>query len=696
MKRYILIFSFLLNAVFVFAQKQANIWYFGNRIGLDFNQVPPQPLKNGTITSPEGTSSIADNNGKLLFYTNGLVIMNRQHLLMKNGAALAGSTSSTNNAVIVPLPGSDSTYYVFTVGAANESTQQFQYNIVDLKGDGGLGEVTPGGMNIIVENLVFEKLAAVKHCNNKDTWIVIHKWNSDEYHSYLLTAAGLSTTPVISNTGLIINGDELNELGTLKFSAKGTKFAAVHSFANDGVELMDFDNTTGVFSNPIVIHPNVTTLEMGVYGAEFAPDGRLLYVTSNDYTTATSFLYQFDITSNNAATIMASRQIIHQDPDFSAGSLQTGPDLKIYMAIGNSNFLSAVNDPNIPGAGCNFNFKQINYSGASTNQVLFGLPTFVQNYFDTTANPYDFTRLPGNCLDRNITFKINRLNGIDSVKWDFGDTQQSQALQPTNTYAAPGFYDVRLIVYKIDCSGLNDTINRKIWIADTDEFLGADTSSCNVLTLQIGVEEIFGVNYLWNIGSTTSKITTPANGVYWLELDQNGCKMRDTINITTRPKPVINIGPDTSTCANKQVVLTANNIPGASYLWSTGETTPFIIINKTGTYYVTVTENSCIGSDTLTVFSGDCEVFIPNAFTPNNDGHNDYFGSATDFLAKSYRMEIFNRYGQTVFESNENTKKWDGTLKGKKMPNGAYLWIMNYIDSKGKKRYFQGTVLLIR
>ena len=154
MKKNILTYCFFFSTVLVFAQKQANIWYFGNRAGLDFNQVPPQPLNNSNLSAVEGTSSIADNNGRLLFYTNGLAIMNRKHLLMKNGGALAGHPSSTNNAVIVPLPGSDSIYYVFTTGAADEITQQFQYNIVNMKGDGGFGEVEPGGMNALIEDKI--------------------------------------------------------------------------------------------------------------------------------------------------------------------------------------------------------------------------------------------------------------------------------------------------------------------------------------------------------------------------------------------------------------------------------------------------------------------------------------------------------------------------------------------------------------
>lgn len=686
----------MLSTFLGFAQKQANIWYFGNRAGLDFNQIPPIPLGNSTLNSVEGTSSIADNNGKLLFYTNGVAIMNRKHMLMKNGGALGGHTSSTNNTVIVPLPGTDSIYYVFTTGAANELVQQFQFNVVNMKGDNGYGEVMPGGMNSIVADKTFEKIAAIKHCNNKDTWIVVHKWDSDEYHAYLLTAAGLSTASVISHTGLTIGGFELNELGTLKFSAKGSKFLAVHSLENDVVELMDFDNTTGILSNPILIRPNTTPITLGVYGAEFSPDGKLVYITSNDYENQTATLFQYDITSNNAATIATTKQIIHQNHDYLLGNLQIAPDQKIYVPMFNDTSISVIDNPNVYGAGCNFVYNKIYLGLANNAPVQYGLPTFVQSFFDTASSPYDFTRLPGNCLDQNITFKINRLSGIDSVKWYFGDLGESQILQPTHTYTAPGFYDVKLIVYKIDCSGLNDTIIRKIWIAATDKFLGNDTSSCNPLKLDIGIDEIHGVNYLWNTGSTDNRITTSGFGDYWLELEQNGCKMRDTISVLPRPKPVVYLGADTSVCRNKPVILTTGSSIFDTYLWSTGETTPSILVTQIGTYHIAVTQSGCEAVDTIAVKAGDCDVYIPSAFTPNNDNLNDNFGVVENTTLQYYSMQIFSKWGQLIFNSNDVTKKWDGSFKGKKMPNGTYVWILNYTNIRGRKFYEQGTVMLLR
>ncbi len=697
MKKYFLTICFLIGTVLAIAQKQTNIWYFGNRVGLNFNQTPPLALSDGTANSREGSAAMSDNNGKLLFYTNGKIVQNRKHETMPNGTGLLGELSSTNNAVIVPMPGNDSLYYLFTIGSAFEEVPVFSYNVVDMKADGGFGSVVT--KNVIVLDTVLEKIAAIRHCNNRDIWVVIQKWNSDKYYSYLLTAAGFNPMPVVSSTGLLINGQINNSIGTLKFSTKGNKLAACHSFDNDAVQLMDFDNKTGFLSNSIVIYPNAIPHQpnfIGVYGAEFSPDGKLLYISANNSDSDPSTLYQFDITSNNSATILASKQIIAQTTPWFAGGLQIGSDQKIYMTMWNDSALSVIENPNTYGPGCNFVFNKIYVGPAAGFPLQFGLPTFMQSYFDTTSNPYDFTRLPGNCMDRNITFKINRLSGIDSVKWNFGDMGVSQALQPTHTYTAPGFYDVKLIVYKIDCSGLNDTINRKIWIASSGEFLGADTSSCNVLSLQIGVEEIFGANYLWNTGFTGNKITTTGFADYWLEIDQNGCKMRDTIRVSQMAQPTVSLGIDTSVCRYKPVILKTVSSDYDSYLWSTGETTASIFVNQIGTYHVTVSKNSCQASDTVQVLIGDCDVYIPSAFTPNNDNLNETFGLVDNTVLQYFNLQIYSKWGQLVFTSNDVTQKWDGTFKGKKMPNGAYLWMLNYTNIRGRKFYEQGTVMLIR
>ncbi len=679
----------------LFAQKQANIWYFGNGSGLDFNQVPPAVLSvSGQANSVEGAASIADNNGRLLFYTNGNVIINKQQVQMKNGSGLNGHLSSTNNALIVPLPSNDSIYYVFTTGAALEETKHFSYTEVNMRGDGGLGEVT--NKNNFVEEDIFEKIAAVRHCNKQDVWIVVHKWNTDEFHSYLLTAAGLNTVPVISHTGQIIFGYENNQIGALKFSAQGNKLVSVNAFDINSVSLMDFDNTSGIISNPEVFKPSAAKdfQYTGMYGAEFSPDGRLLYVSAKNTVDEPCVLYQFDISVHNAAAILATKQVITVIKPWIAGALQTGPDNKIYMAMYKDTALSVIENPNVYGAGCNFNYNKIFMGPLAKEPVQYGLPTFLQSYFHPASNPYDFSR-NGNCADSTVTFTINRTAGIDSVKWDFGDGQTSQLLQPAHKYLVAGFYEVQLTVYKTDCSGLNDVIKRRIWLAASSAFLGKDTTSCDVVSLQLGVAETYGVNYLWNTGAATSAITTYSNGLYWLEVEQNGCRMRDSVNIFTTPKPFVSLGNDTTICLNRPVVLTASTTASA-VLWNTGETTRNITVKNTGTYYATVTENLCKASDTIQVRHGDCDFFIPNAFSPDGDGVNDNFGVLNTSTLQNFSLKIYDRYGHIVFSTQNVTNKWDGKIKGKNMPSGAYTWQITYINSLGYTKWLKGSVLLIR
>ncbi len=676
------------------AKKQSNIWYFGTGVGLDFNQTPPRPLNNGQANSQEGCASIADNNGKLLFYTNGLAVLNRKHEIMLNGNNLRGDLSSTSNAVIVPLTGNDSIYYLFTVGATAQVNKGLRYNIINIKGDGGFGEVIE--KNTFVDE-AYEKMAAVRHCNNRDVWIMIRKWESDEYDSYLLTSSGFNFIPVISHTGLTIGGIPNNAIGTLKFSIDGKKLAAVHSTENDVVELMDFDNATGQISNPIILKPNIAPHPLsytGVYAAEFSPNGKLLYVSANNSATDPCTLYQFDITSNNAATITTSKQIIAQPTQWFAGALQTGPDLRIYMAMWKDTAVSVIDNPDVYGPGCNFRLNKISF-GNKGEPVQFGLPTLIQSDLNISLVPYNFAR-SGSCLDNNVQFNINRVSGIDSVKWDFGDSQQSQAISPLHRYTAPSFYTVKLTVFSTDCSGAaNIIIQKKIWLPDGNvPLLGNDIEACSFENLQLTVN-IAGVNYLWSDGSNDNKIEITSPGQYWVEVEQQGCKLSDTINITVKPAPYVNLGNDTTVCSSQAVILSSGNPIASAYLWSTGETTATIQINKPGLYSVTVTENTCVSTDTVNVVWGDCPFFIPNAFTPNNDGKNDYFGVLNSFSLLNFSMKIYNRYGQVIFSTNNISDKWDGKYKGKTMPVGTYPWSVVYVNIQGYTKWMKGTVLIL-
>ena len=106
----------------------------------------------------------------------------------------------------------------------------------------------------------------------------------------------------------------------------------------------------------------------------------------------------------------------------------------------------------------------------------------------------------------------------------------------------------------------------------------------------------------------------------------------------------------------------------------------------TTTYQIQVTNDAgCIAFDTLTVYVvPDYSIFVPNAFTPNGDGNNDFFEiygkiKAIEFL----EIQLFNRWGEKVFESNDHHFKWDGTFKGEMQNSSVFIWQLKLCIDKG-------------
>ena len=204
------------------------------------------------------------------------------------------------------------------------------------------------------------------------------------------------------------------------------------------------------------------------------------------------------------------------------------------------------------------------------------------------------------------------------------------------------------------------------------------------------------VNYYWNNGSTSQSITVNSEGLYWLELEKNGCTLKDSIVLSKIPVTQIDLGLDNLVCTNKSILLDAGVSQG-TYLWNTGDTTKTISINKPGKYYVTVLNaGGCLSSDTIKVTLGNCDLFIPSAFSPNADGLNDMFGLVDGINISSFSMKIFNRNGLVIFSSSDQFKKWDGLYKNKPVPVGSYPWVLSYTNNNGYKQIEKGTVMLIR
>ena len=266
-----------------FAQAEASKWYFGTNAGIDFSSGGPIVLTDGQLSTDEGCATISENNGDLLFYTDGITVWDRQHNIMPNGTGLTGDSSSTQSAIIVPKPGNTTTYYIFTVDDL-AGPNGLRYSEVDMTLNGGNGDIT-NQKNIELNASTTEKISAVKHANGIDFWVVTHDWNNNNFLSYRVTAAGVNMTPVTSSVGEIHGDNGLDSKGYMKISPDASRLALASWSGNSVVEIFDFNNSSGVVSNPILIGNGFFSSgpASGAYGVEFSPDSDLLYVTDQKF-----------------------------------------------------------------------------------------------------------------------------------------------------------------------------------------------------------------------------------------------------------------------------------------------------------------------------------------------------------------------------------------------------------------------------
>ncbi len=594
--------------------KEANVWYFGKKLGIDFNSGTAVPLSNGQLSTVEGVATICDASGSLLFYTDGSTIWNKLHQPMPNGTLLYGDASSSQSAVIVQKINDPGRYYVFTVDAVHPvaptetfvNTKGLNYSVVNMALDNGNGDVEL--KNVPITRNTVEKIAAVRHCNNKDVWVVAHDTASNGYYAYLVTAAGVSTTPVISHTGTVLPGlprtnttrIDSSFLGYMKTSPNGRKIAAAHWTRN--VDVSDFDIATGVVSNTVSLHDASDPYSL-YYGVEFSPDSRLLYSTAglNPNTAGAVYqLHQYDVTQPTPAAIKASKQIITNTGSFGSelyGALQNAPDGKIYLALNSASlrYISAIDKPNVYGTGCNYILNALQWP--APGESTFGLPSFVQSYF----YPPDSFTYTISC--NTAVFNYTPAAEVNSIKWDFGDpatgaSNTSTANNPTHVFSAAGLYTVKLIRFT-NCG--SDTLSKQINSGAIDIYLGPDTTVCGATSLLLNGPAAGSSNtFLWSTGATSPTITVTTAGLYWVQATSGTCSKRDSINVTFSTSPVYNLGADGPICAGDTLILNAT-VSGATYLWNNSAVTPTIKAFSAGLYWCDVTKNGCTFRDSLTI-----------------------------------------------------------------------------------------------
>ncbi|GEO03157.1 hypothetical protein AAE02nite_08210 [Adhaeribacter aerolatus] len=211
----------------------------------------------------------------------------------------------------------------------------------------------------------------------------------------------------------------------------------------------------------------------------------------------------------------------------------------------------------------------------------------------------------------------------------------------------------------------------------------ADTPpvSCAPYTVRFNNNTEHGVTYSWNFGdgSSPSAETNPAHtfqkpGNYRVKLlagNPASCVPLDStfINITVVAPPTHILPKEITYLCNQQVTLDAGNA-GFNYLWSTGATTQTIAVTEPGTYSVQISNGDCVITDSVAVASPLANLEVPNVFTPNRDGRNDYFVIRN--MAANTKLQIFNRWGALVYQNDNYQNNWDG----RSLTRGTYFYLV--------------------
>ncbi len=316
-------------------------------------------------------------------------------------------------------------------------------------------------------------------------------------------------------------------------------------------------------------------------------------------------------------------------------------------------------------------------------------------------------------FDNNSTAETR--NGIvPQFYWDFGDGSSATSISPSHLFSEPGTYKVTLVV--TDFTSCKDTAQHEI-IADAP----ADASlTVNDTLLCEGESILFEADYVvegntaikWDFGDGGElQHTSPlvhsfdTSGVITVKLTASyrACpEVIATQTLSVQPYPRIDLGNDTTICPGSSMVRLTDHInlqnEDADYLWNTGATQFSILADIAGTYYATVTLNGCTAADTVKV-SNDCYLNIPNVFTPNGDGVNDYFfpRQMLSSALVQFRMHLFDRWGNLLFETRQvDGKGWDGKLNEKAQDAGVYIYLIEAAYANGISERYQGNVTLIR
>ena len=626
----------LFNSYTIFSQGEANYWFFGQNAGINFNFGNPVSI-SGSLNTNEGCSSFSDKNGNLLFYSDGTTVWDRNNNPMPNGNnSLKGHPSSTQSAIIVPHPGDNNLFYIFTVGAIVNNIGEFGLHCytVDMTQNNGLGDIVETSIDLSDGKNQFwsEKVASVKGNSCNTFWIISLVQNT--FYSYKVDINGLNPIPVKSLV-TYFSGDRR---GYLKVSPDGKKLASatftqyydnenkVNVLGDGKLHLYSFNDATGQVSNDgLELITNVQN--DGVpYGIEFSPNSSKLYTSTYDGNY--NKLFQFDLENTNIAI---SKSLVNSQIGY-RGALQLAPNGKIYITVPTSygvgtKYLNAINSPNEQASECNF---QLNALDLGFGRAMQGLPPFIASLL----LPIEITSLENNnqiitnqkvklCVGSNYTFNTEYIPGNPTYSWTHNN------LEVNNT--------------------------------STLTFSNIQTSNTGIYKLEVNLIDVCGFPIIYKGNFEVEVFYPPVisnNFIYnQCDIDNNSTDGITQFNLTTKIEEITQNDPNLEVLFFQTQVDLDSNIPILNSDNYTSATNPNIFVkltnNLSGCFTTGIMELN-VYPTSLDLYANyyQCE----NDISPNNALKSFGSGNATfDFEIKRQEIEAIFSDPSIEVEFYENT-----------------------------------------
>lgn len=750
----------LLMAMFCFIYKsyaqsgENNIWTFGHGYSLDFNYNPPL-LKdtvyyngqsnrtsnpNNVFFNYHRASTVCDGSGNLLFTVKCLDAVsnpNAPNIFDRNENPIAGTNflfdplDGAYNKIpsIVPHAGNPNQYYIFYT-----RNKGLLYSLFDISLNGGLGNVVPGQHNRLLGNyntVIGSRMTTVQGCNG--IWLIVRHQINNQYLSYKIDENGLQITPVVSDVGLMpINAysTQVELVASPNGQSLATAFPKVdHLNQQGGIELYDFDKCNGKLKNARIFDEGNFN-----YGIAFSPDNSKLYVQCNlpriqpnqPLSQTEHNLYQFDLSLLDLTAIENSKTLILSNPAVqwnitfcpqnigALGSMRIGRNGKLYMTNGQPQVctgtsgvglaLHVINQPDLPGLSCSPNLNAIyNFqNGMFETYGRTNLPREIvlppKNRIDTITSPLMRKNV---CNHESDTLKV--VDGASCIEWSNGSPDNEITVTQSGIYWVKYFKGCDLYIDSFDVH-FATMPNIEAVQYGCPGYIELKAGAINGAPFGLSLYNSFGGKIYEKDNGIYHSVPNLDAGIYTLNISSRGdCFTTMEVELKAYPIPVITvIPPIAQLLIGEEIKLSAYG--AMNYTWTPAgslntRTSNEVIARPTETTDYTVVGTNDYGCrDTAYVkvsVDYNKNIRMPNAFTPNGDGINDLFslpGGNWNIL----RFEVYNRFGQMVYQYSDNKAGWDGRYNAKNCDAGIYYYNVSLEFPDGTNRILKGDISLIR